>query len=101
MRKTLALMLIVAFAALPALAHGGKSHNVMGTVKSVDEDRLTVTAIDGEDRTIVLTDDTVYEKGDKSAGKSDLVAGVRVSVHLTEDDTTAVKVRIAPEAHSH
>jgi hypothetical protein len=98
MRKVLALLLIALFTAGAAFAHGGKSHRLLGTVKELHGDHLVVIATDGHEATVKLTETTEYEKDKKAATRSDLVAGVRVSVQLTEDDKNAVKVKIGQAA---
>lgn len=98
MRKILAFLLIATFAAGAAFAHGGKSHKLLGTVKLLHENHLVVTATDGHEVTVTLTEATQYEKDKKAAKRSDLAPGVRVSIQLTEDDKNAVKVRIGTAA---
>ena len=102
MRKVFVLLLIATFAAGAAFAHGGKSHKLLGTVKSLQEDHLTVTATDGHEAHVMLTAATQYEKDGKPAKRADLKAGARVSIQLTEDDKSAVKVKIgaAPAANT-
>ncbi|HEV8580992.1 MAG TPA: DUF5666 domain-containing protein [Thermoanaerobaculia bacterium] len=94
MRKIFALLLITIFAAGAAFAHGGKSHLLLGTVKLLHENHLVVTSTDGHEVTVTLTATTQYEKDKKPAARSDLKPGARVSVKLTEDDKSAVKVKI-------
>lgn len=97
MRNLFVVLLIAtlaAGAAGTAFAHGGKSHQLLGTVKTLHENHLVVTATDGHEATVTLTDATLYEKDKKPATRAALVAGVRVSIQLTEDDKTAVKVKI-------
>ena len=105
MRKTLALFLLVAgaFAGSAAFAHGGKTHRLMGTVKSLHENHLTVTTTTGKEATVNLTAETKYERDGKPADRSALAEGVRVSVHLDESDENAVEVKIgaAPAEHQH
>lgn len=98
MRKILIFLLVAAFAAGSAFAHGGKSHQLLGTVMELHEDHLTVKATDGHEATVLLTSKTQYEKDKKPAKRSDLVAGVRVSIQLSEDDKNAVKVKIGTAA---
>ncbi|HBL26600.1 MAG TPA: hypothetical protein DD490_07185 [Acidobacteria bacterium] len=101
MRKILILLLVAAFAAGAAFAHGGKSHQLLGTVKELHENHLVVTAINGHEATVALTPSTQYEKDKKPAKRSDLTAGTRVSVQLTEDDKSAVKVKIGKQDDTH
>ena len=105
MRKTtlaLLLLLAAAFASTAAFAHGGKTHRLMGTVKALHEDHLTVTTTDGKEATVSLAADTKYERDGKAVDRSALTAGTRVSVHLDEDDKTVLEVKIgAPAEHQH
>ena len=97
MRRIFVLLLIATFAATfggTAFAHGGKSHLLLGTVKELHENHLVVTATDGHQATVALAKTTKYEKDMKPAPRAALVAGVRVSIQLTEDNKTAVKVKI-------
>jgi hypothetical protein len=90
---TVLLLAVVALlaAAAGAFAHGGKSHRLLGTVKAI---HVTVTTADGKEQVVKLAPATKYEKAGKPARLADLGVGTRVSIHLTEDDTTAVKVKI-------
>ena len=94
-------LLVAVFVAGAAFAHGGKSHQLLGTVKELHENHLVVTTTDGHEATVMLTQETQYEKDKKPAKRSDLVAGVRVSVQLTEDDKNAVKVKIGKQDPNH
>ncbi len=98
MRKIFAFLLIASFAAGAAFAHGGKSHQLLGTVKELHENHLVVTSTDGHEVTVALTETTQYEKDKKPAARSDLEPGVRVSIKLTEDDKSAVKIKIGKAA---
>ncbi len=104
MRKTVALLLLLAatFAGTAAFAHGGKSHRLMGTVKALHENHLTVTTTDGKEATVHLAADTKYERDGKAVDRSALTAGTRVSIRLDEDDKIALEVKIgAPADHQH
>lgn len=97
MRRIFVLLLIATFAATfggTAFAHRGKSHQLLGTVKELHENHLVVTATDGHQATVALAKTTKYEKDMKPATRAALVVGSRVSIQLTEDDKTAVKVKI-------
>jgi hypothetical protein len=94
MRKTLAMLAVAALFATAAVAHGGKSHKLMGTLQAVQQRSITIVTPAGEQTTVRLTEDTRYEKEGKPADHSALEPGLRVSIDLTEDDTTAVKVKI-------
>lgn len=98
MRKAFILLLIATFAAGAAFAHGGKSHLLLGTVKLLHQNHLVVNATDGHEVTVTLTPATQYEKDKKAAKRSDLKPGTRVSIKLTEDDKSAVRVKIGTAA---
>jgi hypothetical protein len=101
MRKIFALLLMLGALASAAFAHGGKSHQLMGTVKALHENQLTITTTDGREASVLLDADTKYEKDKAAANRSALVAGVRVSVQLDEDDKTAIKIKIGGGGHQH
>lgn len=94
MRKILAFLLITVFVTGAAFAHGGKSHKLLGTIKVLHENHVVVTTPEGQEKTVTLTKATQYEKDKKAVTRSALAAGVRVSIDLTEDDKSAVKVKI-------
>jgi YHS domain-containing protein len=100
MRRIFAILLVATFAAGAAFAHGGKSHQLLGTVKELHDDHLVVTATDGHQATVALARTTKYEKDLKPVTRAALAPGARVSIQLTEDNKTAVKVKIgaAPAA---
>lgn len=94
MRKILIFLFVTVLATGAAFAHGGKSHLLLGTVKELHGDHLVVTATDGHVATVMLAKSTTYEKDKKAATRAVLAVGTRVSIQLTEDNKTAVKVKI-------
>jgi hypothetical protein len=106
MRRTVALLvviltLVIALPTAPAFAHGGHSHRLMGTIKSLDHDTLVVTATDGHEVAVTLTAKTRYEKDGKAAERSALAVGTRVSIQLAEDEKTAVTIKIGAAQPAH
>lgn len=63
-----------------AWAHGGMQH-VMGTVKAVGNQSITVTTTQGKEVTVAIDDKTVFTKGDQPAAAKDVQAGEKVVVH--------------------
>jgi len=86
----------------PALAHGGQVH-VLGTVKAVQADTLTVETPKHTEVTVKLSPDTHFEKGKAAATAKDLAVGERVVVHTRKDGDalTAVEVHIGAAEHAH
>ncbi len=101
MRKIVILLIVAVVAATAAYAHGGHSHQLLGTVKQLNENHLTVTDIHKADHTIELTGDTKLEKGGKPATRDDLKVGTRVSIHLSEDGKVAEQVKIGGGSDTH
>lgn len=101
MRKVLASLAIGALFATAAVAHGGKSHKVMGTVDVVEADQVVLTTTANTEATVLLNAATKYEKEGKVVDRSALVPGARVSIDLSEDDRTAVKVKIGAGGGHH
>ncbi|MGH9457822.1 MAG: hypothetical protein ACRD2J_09325 [Thermoanaerobaculia bacterium] len=97
MKRALILMAILALAAVCLFAHGTDSHSILGTVKSIDGDRVTVTTTEEKDVAIALTDETLFMRGAEKASRDDLAAGMRVVVKLTHDNTAAVSVKMPPK----
>lgn len=95
MHKVFLILFLAAFASGAAFAHEGKSHRLLGTVKSLQDNHLTVTDQDGHEARVMLTETTQIEKEGKPAKRADLAPGVRVFVQIGEDDKSAVKVRIS------
>lgn len=93
MRKT-ALALVVSFIAVSAFAHAGHVHNFLGVVKNVSAEKLVVTTRAGQQMTFALNDKTAYQRDGKTASRTDLAAGMRVSVHVADDGHTATEVRL-------
>jgi hypothetical protein len=101
MRK-IVTMLLVGFlvVAAAARAHNGRSHRLMGTVKALHGDVLTVTDAHQADHAVGLTVETRLTKAGKAATRAELTPGTRVSVHLAENDKVAVEVKIGVAGHS-
>src|SRR5215210_1132131 len=83
------LLTVLAIALLaPALplAHPGHEHKVMGTISSIDKDKLVVKSTEGKDATFEIVPTTAFKRGKAKGMLSDLKAGMRVVV-LTAGET--------------
>ena len=84
MRFLKMLSVLVAFALpIAAFAHGGAPH-ILGTVKNVDGNVLTVEAKNHRSTKVLLDERTRFEKDGAEASAKDLEAGERVVVHTTK-----------------
>lgn len=81
-----ALVALVAALAIPryVLAHEGHAHKVMGTVSTLHENHLEVTATDGKTSTITLNEKTKLLRGKTKVKVEDIKPGERVVVTATE-----------------
>jgi hypothetical protein len=83
MRNFLFLVLAAALLA-PAvpLAHPGHDHKLMGTITSIDKNKVVVKTTEGKDMTFEITPLTTFKSGKQKGAASDLKAGLRVVVNI-------------------
>jgi hypothetical protein len=77
----LALALLVP--AFP-MAHPGHDHKLMGTISSIDKNKVVMKTADGKDATFEITPTTTFKHGAKKGAQSELKAGMRVVVSVVE-----------------
>lgn len=89
--------MLAALLAAPALAHE-KGDRAMGVVDAVTADRIAIKASDGHVVEFVLTPETRFTQGTRTAGAGDVRVGERAVVHGARKGArlTAVEVRLAP-----
>ena len=75
------LVLSLLAPALP-LAHPGHDHKLMGTVTSIDKNKVVVKTTEGKDMTFEVTPITTFKNGKQKGMPSDLKAGMRVVVNI-------------------
>ena len=96
MKRLLALVASLAFVATSASAHNPHAATKMGTVKSVQQNRLILTMSDGDQETVSLSLKTTYFHADDHAAQaSELTPGMRVVVKMTSDGKTAASVKMS------
>jgi hypothetical protein len=81
---TLALALLTP---VIALAHG--YGHVMGTIKEVEGDTLTMTSIEGAEILVELTAETKIRRGKQEVSRDAIEPGSRAVVHYAKDKTAA------------
>ena len=103
MRKLLTIgVLVLALGAL-TFAHGGAEH-VMGTVKAMTADSITVVTKTNEQKTVNFDAKTMFMKSGQMATAKDLKVGDRVVIEVHEVGTAgrlhAAEVRFGKMAKS-
>lgn len=78
----LALMAVAVLAPAVPLAHPGHDHKLMGTISSIDKNKVVVKTTEGKDMTFEVTPLTTFKKGKQKGAQSDLKAGLRVVVNI-------------------
>jgi hypothetical protein len=79
------LMLVVMAALLApvvAVAHPGHDHKLMGTITSIDKNKVAVKTTEGKEMTFEITPLTTFKKGKAKGAATDLKAGMRVVVNI-------------------
>lgn len=83
--KTALLTLVLAAALLTptfSVAHPGHDHKLMGTISSIDKNKVVVKTTEGKDMTFEITPLTAFKKGKDRGAAADLKAGMRVVVNI-------------------
>lgn len=80
------VVLVIAFACpLVGEAHDGHVHKALGTITSVQGDKVDIKTNDGKPLTVVLDKKTVVTRGKDKLDATALKAGERVSVEYMEE----------------
>ena len=92
MKKFLFVVLALSlFVPSLALAHPGHEHKLMGTISSIDKNKIVIKTTDGKDATFEVTPTTTYKHGTEKGMLADLKAGMRVVASMMEKDETKAK----------
>jgi hypothetical protein len=82
--KTVLFLVLATALLVPAvpLAHPGHDHKLMGTITSVDKNKVVVKTTEGKDMTFEVTPVTTFKSGTRKGAQSELKAGMRVVVNV-------------------
>ena len=82
--KTILFLVLATALLAPAvpLAHPGHDHKLMGTISSIDKNKVVVKTTEGKDMTFEITPLTAFKRGKQKGAGSDLKAGMRVVVNI-------------------
>lgn len=95
-QRLIAAAVFIVLAVLPALAHDGHAHLIMGTVTARGEKDIKVKTPSGEVLTIAITKKTAVLRGKQKATVADVEVGRRVVVDIGngEDPLIAREIRV-------
>jgi hypothetical protein len=84
MARILFLAALVLTLSVPAaaLAHPGHDHKLMGTITTVDGNKVAMKTTEGKDTTFEVVPATVFKRGKAKGAVADLKAGLRVVVNV-------------------
>ncbi|MGA7617257.1 MAG: hypothetical protein WBX15_18995 [Thermoanaerobaculia bacterium] len=91
--KRISMLLFVAALLVPIAALAHEHGHVMGKVKAIDGAKLTITASDGDEVTVKLTNETRIFKGEAAGTREDITVGERIVAHYSHDGN-ATEVRL-------
>ena len=85
--RLLAALLTAAMTIVPgaALAHGGHTHKVLGTVSGLHDRHLEIKATDGTTVTIMIDIKTTVTRGKEKLDATAIKVGERISVDYTQE----------------
>lgn len=81
----MAALVFVVFSGLPAVAHPGHEHKIMGTVTMAAADHVMLKDKDGKDATVVITKDTKFMRAKKAMKAADMKVGMRIVITAVTD----------------
>lgn len=64
------------------LAHPGHDHKLMGTISSIDKNKVVMKTTEGKDMTFEIVPTTAFKRGKAKGTQTDLKAGMRVVVNV-------------------
>lgn len=65
-----------------SVAHPGHDHKLMGTISSIDKNKVVVKTTEGKDMTFEITPLTTFKRGKQKGAQADLKSGMRVVVNI-------------------
>ncbi len=101
MKRLAAVVVLLVLTVGLALAHENEQH-IMGKVKSVSENSITVETVKKETKTVEFTSETKFVKSASPASVKDLKVGDRVVIHaaVKGDKLEAREVRFGAQSPS-
>ena len=77
-----AVLALALLAPAVPLAHPGHDHKLMGTISSINKNKVVVKTTEGKDMTFEITPVTSFKRGKTKGTADDLKPGMRVVVNI-------------------
>jgi Skp family chaperone for outer membrane proteins len=96
-KKTILMLFASLLLSAAVVAHSGHSH-IVGTIKTIDGDHVTIQTTKGKDVMIMINNETKFVRKNAKASREDLKVGVRLAVEAgskkeMKDMLVATKIR--------
>jgi hypothetical protein len=82
MKQFILVLALSLFIPAVSWAHPGHDHKLMGTVSSIDKNKVVMKTTEGKDMTFEITPLTTFKSGAKKGAQADLKTGMRVVVNV-------------------
>ena len=77
----LAAVILAVLAPAATFAHPGHEHKLMGTITTIDGNKVSMKTTEGKDATFAVTPLTTFKNGKGKGAQSDLKVGLRIVVN--------------------
>lgn len=77
----LAAVVLAVLAPVATFAHPGHEHKLMGTITTIDGNKISMKTTEGKDATFAVTPLTTFKNGKGKGAQSDLKVGLRIVVN--------------------
>jgi hypothetical protein len=81
-RILVALVALALLVPAVAIAHPGHDHKLMGTITTIDGNKVAMKTTEGKDATFQILPTTSFKRGKGKGAQADLKVGLRVVVNV-------------------
>lgn len=81
-RILVAIMALALLVPAVAIAHPGHDHKLMGTITTIDGNKVAMKTTEGKDATFQILPTTAFKRGKGKGAQADLKVGLRVVVNV-------------------
>ena len=81
-RMFVAMLALALLVPANAIAHPGHEHKLMGTITTIDGNKVAMKTTEGKDATFQILPTTSFKRGKGKGAQADLKVGLRVVVNV-------------------